>query len=93
MGIFQAYESIGKGNLGSDEMRYRTDLLADSHNHGFVGTHMDSAADTAYHRHHEHGSGTIKNILTRCQKTTTNFSASIISAAINRVAVEKLSGG
>jgi hypothetical protein len=59
MGIFQAYESIGKGYLGTDEVCDRSHLLADSDCGSFDGTYMDSIADTSYSRDNEYGGGCI----------------------------------
>ena len=55
MGFLQAHEDPGQGNLGTDKVRDRTCFLADSGYNGADGPHMDSPADPADSRDHEHG--------------------------------------
>lgn len=57
MGILQAHEGSVQGNLGTDKVRDRSYLLADSDNHGSDGSHMDCSADPAHNRHNEYGCG------------------------------------
>lgn len=59
MGILKAYESIGKGHLGTDKVCDRSHLLADSDCGSSDGAHMDSITNITHRGYYEYGSDSI----------------------------------